>query len=94
MNALVTLAAVCPTPPPGAQAPVDQITGYVLWVVLWLFRISMVVALGGIAAGRFLAMPHASKAGIIGVAVAVGCGIAYLVLPGILKTIIGAGCIE
>ena len=87
------LPAVCPTAPPGAQAHVDKITGYVLWAVLAFFVIGLVVGVGGIVAGRVFQMQHASKAGVVGIAVVFAAALSYLVLPPILGTMLGSGCV-
>jgi hypothetical protein len=84
---------VCPLAPPGAQQYADQITGYVLWGVGILFIVGVVVAIGAIVAGRIFAMPHASKAGIVSIFVAMLAGIAYMVVPTIVASILGSGCI-
>jgi len=90
---LSTLPQVCPVAPPGAQAYADQLMGYVLWAVIALFVLGVVISIGAIVAGRIVGMPHASKAGIVGVAVIFLAVIAYLVLPGIVHTMTGNGCI-
>jgi len=84
---------VCPVAPPGAQQYADQITGYVLWGVGILFIVGVVVAIGAIVAGRIFAMPHASKAGIVSIFVSMLAGIAYMVVPSIVDSILGSGCI-
>ncbi|MCW5952298.1 MAG: hypothetical protein KIT69_08580 [Propionibacteriaceae bacterium] len=84
---------VCPVAPPGAQQYADQITGYVLWGVGILFIVGVVVAIGAIVAGRIFSMPHASKAGIVSIFVAMLAGIAYMVVPSIVTSILGSGCI-
>lgn len=96
MNTLTPLLIplqVCPVAPPGAQQYADQITGYVLWGVGILFIVGVVVAIGAIVAGRIFAMPHASKAGIVSIFVAMLSGIAYMVVPSIVSSILGSGCI-
>ena len=84
---------ICPVAPPGAQQYADQLTGYVLWGVLALFVVGVVVALGAVVAGRIFGMPHASKAGVTGVVVVFIAAIAYMVLPSMVASITGAGCI-
>lgn len=96
MNTLTPLLIplqVCPVAPPGAQQYADQITGYVLWGVGILFIVGVVVAIGAIVAGRIFSMPHASKAGIVSIFVAMLSGIAYMVVPSIVSSILGSGCI-
>ena len=84
---------VCPKAPPGAQAYADDITGYVLWGVGILFAVAVVVAIGGILGGRIFNMPHASKAGVVGIFVVIVAAIAFVVAPGIVDSILGNGCI-
>lgn len=86
-------AAVCPVAPDGAQAYVDKITGYVLWGVLALFVIGIVTSIGAVVAGRIFSMQHASKAGVVGVAVVFGAALMYLILPPILSAFLGTGCV-
>ena len=92
-TAIMAATKICPKAPPGAVAPTNEITGYVLWGVITLFAISVIVALGAIIAGRVFGMPHASKVGVISVVVVFICAVAYLVLPGMVNGILGNGCI-
>ena len=85
--------AVCPVAPPGAQQYADQLTGYVLWGVLALFVVGVVVSIGAIVAGRIFAMPHASKAGVVGLAVIFLAAIAYMIMPAIVSAVTGSGCV-
>lgn len=85
--------AVCPVAPPGAQKYADQLTGYVLWGVLALFVVGVVVSIGAIVAGRIFAMPHASKAGVVGLAVIFLAAIAYMIMPAIVSAVTGTGCV-
>lgn len=84
---------VCPKAPPGAQVHVDSIMGYVLWGVGILFVLGIVVGIGAVVAGRLFGMPHASRAGIVGLIMVFIAVIAYLVLPGILDAMLGSGCV-
>ena len=95
ITGLVGLAPldVCPRAPGNAQTYVDQITGYVLWGVGILFVIAVVVAIGAIVAGRLFSIPHASKVGVVSIVVVFLAAIAYLVLPGLLKALLGSGCV-
>ena len=98
MNSLIASivtapAAICPVAPPGAQAHANTLIGYVLWGVLALFFVGVVVSIGAIVAGRVFSMPHASKAGVVGVVVVFIAAVAYVVAPGMLATITGAGCV-
>ena len=86
-------AAVCPIAPPQAPVPADTVTGYVLWGVITLMVLGVVVAIGSVVGGRVFAMPHASKAGVVGVVVVFVSAVAYMVVPGMLSAIIGSGCI-
>lgn len=92
-NPLLIPMKVCPKAPPGAQAYADDITGYVLWGVGILFGVAVVVAIGGILGGRIFNMPHASKAGVVGIFVVIVSAIAFVVAPGIVDSILGNGCI-
>jgi len=84
---------ICPVAPGNAQKYVDQITGYVLWGVGILFLVAIVVSIGAIVAGRLFSMPHASKVGVISIVVVFFCAIAYMVLPGLVGSLMGSGCI-
>ncbi len=90
---LGALQQVCPTAPGNAQVYADQLLGYILWGVKSLFYAAMVVSFGGVLGGRLLNIPHASKVGVVGIAVVFVTGMAYLVLPGVFTTMFGAGCI-
>jgi len=98
MNSLIASiatapAAICPVAPPGAEAHANTRIGYVLWGVLALLFVVIVVSIGAIVAGRVFSMPHASKAGVVGVVVVFIAAVAYVVAPGMLATITGAGCV-
>ncbi len=98
MNSLIASiatapAAICPVAPPGAEAHANTLIGYVLWGVLALFFVGLVVAVGAIVAGRLFSMPHASKAGVVGVVVVFISAVVYVVAPGMLATITGSGCV-
>ena len=84
---------ICPKAPPGAQQYADQITGYVLWGVIILFLVGVVIGIGAIVAGLIFNMPHSSKVGIISIFVVVMAAIAYMVMPSIVDSILGSGCI-
>lgn len=86
-------AQVCPKAPPGAVGPTNEITGYVLWGVIVLFGIAVIIGLGAVLAGRIFGMSHSSKVGVISLVVVFVCAVAYLVLPGMLDSILGRGCI-
>jgi hypothetical protein len=92
LPALVALD-ICPKAPGNAEHYTNVILGYVLWGVGILFVVAIVVAVGAIVAGRVFSMPHASKLGVVSIVVVFIAAIAYLVLPGILKALMGSGCI-
>jgi len=84
---------VCPVAPGDAQKYIDQITGYVLWGVLILFVVGIVVAIGAVVAGRLFSMPHASKVGVVSIAVVFLAAVGYMILPGMIGGITGSGCV-
>ena len=84
------ITQVCPVAPPGAQKYADQLMGYLLWGVGILFILGVIVGIAAIVGGR---MPHASKAGVVGVVLVFVAIIAYLVLPGIVRAMTGSGCV-
>ena len=86
-------AQVCPVAPPGAQKYADQLMGYLLWGVGLLFILGVIVGIAAIVGGRVFSMPHASKAGVVGVVLVFVAIIAYLVLPGIVRAMTGSGCV-
>lgn len=92
-EAAVALPMVCPKAPPGAQVHVDTIMGYVLWGVGVLIAFGVFTSLGAFIGGRVFSMPHASKAGIIGMVVILVGVIGYFVLPPIVETMMGTGCV-
>ena len=84
---------ICPKAPPGAQQYADQLTGYVLWAVNILFAVGVIIGIGAIVAGRIFNMPHSSKVGIVSIFVVVMAAIAYMVMPSLVDSILGSGCI-
>ena len=84
---------ICPIAPPGAQQYADQITGYVLWGVLALFVVGIIVSIGGMVLGRVLSMPHASKTGVVGILVVFVSAVLYTVVPSMVASITGSGCV-
>ena len=87
------ITQVCPVAPPGAQQYADQLMGYLLWGVGILFILGVIVGIAAIVGGRVFSMPHASKAGVVGVVLVFVAIIAYLVLPGIVRAMTGSGCV-
>ena len=65
----------------------------VLWGVGLLFILGVVVGIGAIVGGRAFSMPHASKAGVVGIVLVFAAIIGYLVLPGIVRAMTGSGCV-
>jgi hypothetical protein len=92
-TAMLVAQKICPKPPPGAVEPTNEITAYVLWAVIAIMGLAILIGLGAIAGGRLFAMPHASKVGVISIAVIFVGGIALLVLPGMFNAFIGKGCV-
>ena len=93
-STLATLGGkICPIAPPGAQQYADQLMGYVLWGVGILFTLGIVVGIGAVVGGRIFGMPHASKAGVVGLAMVFVAVIGYLILPGIVSAMTGNGCV-
>ena len=88
------VAAVCPQAPPGAQAPVDQLTGYLLWGVIALFIVGFAILIAVAVGATFFRMPHAAKGALAGMAVLFVAAIGYFVGPEILNVILGSGCID
>ena len=93
LTPLMVPLEICPVAPPGAQKYADQISGYVLWGVIALFSVGAIILVGAIVAGLVFHMPHASKAGVVGLVVILLAAVAYLVVPGIVQAMLGNGCI-
>lgn len=93
VSAYSNVKAVCPVAPPGAQAPVDELTGYVLWGVIALFAVSVVVLIGCIVGGIVFRMSHAAKGALVGLVGVLVSAVGYLVGPSILDGILGSGCV-
>lgn len=92
-DATVVVAKVCPKAPPGAVGPTNDITGYVLWGVIALMGIAVLVGLGAVVGGRLFSMPHASKVGIVSLCVVFVCAVALAILPAMLDSFVGSGCV-
>ncbi|QOK24179.1 hypothetical protein IGS73_07420 [Janibacter indicus] len=90
---VLSMPTVCPVAPPGAQAHADELMGYVLWGMGILFILGLIIGVGAVVAGRVFAMPHASKAGVVSLVVVFVAVIGYLILPGILESMTGSGCV-
>ena len=91
-QAAQTLAAVCPVAPPGMQAYLDQVLGWVKWGVIGLITITALVSVGAIGVGKIFAMPHASSRGAIGVAVSVIMAILFVTIVAVINGVVGSGC--
>ena len=84
---------ICPVAPTGVSAYTDQISGMVLWSVLWLFGIAALVSVGAILVGRATHSPHLSKGGIIGLAGVLVLAVVLMGGYGMLNGILGDGCV-
>lgn len=93
IEALQLAQKICPKAPPGAVGPANEITAYILWGVIAIMGLALLIGLGAVAGGRLFSMPHASKVGVVSIAVIFVAGIALLVLPGMFNAFIGNGCI-
>ena len=58
-----------------------------------LSALGISIGIAAIVGGRVFSMPHASKAGVVGVVLVFVAIIAYLVLPGIVRAMTGSGCV-
>lgn len=92
-RATLMTTRICPVAPPGAQANVNHIEGYVLWGIGILFGIGVLIGLGAIIAGRIFGLPHASKAGVVSIVIVFVCIIAFFTLPGMVSSMMGNGCV-
>ena len=92
ISAVHTLAAVCPSAPPGMQTYQDQVIGWIKWGVIALIIATALVSVGAIGVGKIFAMPHASSRGAIGVAVAVIMAILFVTIVAVIDGVIGSGC--
>ena len=90
MTATSTLLAekICPKAPPGAVDPTNDITSYVLWGVIAIMGLAILIGLGAVAGGRLFSMPHASKVGVMGIAVIFVCCMVLLLLSGMFNDFI------
>lgn len=84
---------VCPIAPPGVETYTNQISGNVLWAVLWLFFIAFAVSIGAILVGRATHSPHLSKGGIIGLAGVLVLAVVLMAGYGMMTGILGTGCV-
>lgn len=94
MNPTLIPFEICAKMPPGAEAAMADINGYVLWVVLAIFGTAALVGIGAIVTGRLLGMPHVTKGGVVTlIVVAVAAVLLPVYLP-ILQGLLGStGCI-
>ena len=84
---------ICPVAPTGVSVYTDQISGMVLWVIIWLFGIATLVSVGAILVGRATHSPHLSKGGIIGLAGVMMLAVVLMGGYGMLTGILGDGCV-
>ena len=84
---------ICPVAPTGVATYTDQISGMVLWSVLWLFGIAVLVSVGAILVGPATPAPHLSKGGIIGLAGVLVLAVVLMGGYGMLNGILGNGCV-
>ena len=90
--AVHTLAAVCPSAPPGMQTYQDQVIGWIKWGVIALIIATALVSVGAIGVGKIFAMPHASSRGAIVVAVSVIMAILFVTIIAVINGVVGSGC--
>lgn len=90
--AVHTLAAVCPSAPPGMQGYQDQVIGWVKWGVIGMIIIAALISIGAIVLGKIFSMPHASSRGAVGLAVTVIAAILFVTIIGVINGIVGSGC--
>jgi hypothetical protein len=93
VHATLVAQKICPKAPPGAVEPTNEITSYVLWGVIAIMGLAILVGVGAVAGGRLFSMPHASRVGVVSIAVVFVAGIALLVLPGVFNAFVGTGCV-
>lgn len=86
------MTRVCPRVPPGAEAFYTEIMGYALWMVGAVFLGALLISIGLLVAGKFFHIRQLGMAGGVGILVTFGALLLYLVLPGILRAMYGAGC--
>lgn len=90
---VATLATVCPVAPAGAAAPVNELTGNMLWFLKIAFPTAIAVCILLIVAGRMANARVLVGVGAGGIAIVFLCGIGFLVLPGMISGMVGGGCI-
>ncbi len=83
---------VCPRVPPGAQEFYNELMGYAVWMVGAIFAGALLISIGLIVAGKFFHIRMLSMAGGAGILVTFGTLLLYLILPGIMRAMYGAGC--
>lgn len=86
------LPKVCPTIVPGLESFYQDIMGYTLQTVAYTFFGALAVCLLLMVLGKAFHMRALSLAGGVGVLVVFGALLLYLILPGILRAMFGAGC--
>jgi len=70
-----TMAAVCPSAPPGMQNYQDQVIGWVKWGVIAIIVITALVSLGaiGVAVAVIMAILFVTILGVINGVIGSGC---------------------
>lgn len=84
---------ICPVAPTNVSGFTDQISGNVLWVVIWMFGIALLVSVGAILAGKAIHAPHITKGGVTGLAGTVATAVVLMAIFGIVNGILGSGCV-
>ncbi len=87
------LSAVCPQEIPGAKTYTDQLTGHLMWVVIIGAPIVALVAILAIGGGRVLGIPMMTKGGVITLCVILIVVILYFVMPPMIDSFFGDGCV-
>lgn len=91
MNTLAT--RICPKPIPGVGRAFDDLTGYGLWILGFLFGLGVLITIGAALTGWLAASHGATKIAIRSGATVLGAAIALPVLWGLVQLFRGAGCV-
>ena len=90
--AMSLLVAACAVPG-SQQGEVEVRSGVIEQITPVQIESTHQAGVGAVVGGRVFSMPHASKAGVVGVVLVFVAIIAYLVLPGIVRAMTGSGCV-
>ena len=85
---------VCPVAPGDAQQYTDELTGNALWFVIMMFGVALLISTGFVLAGKIGNSPRLVAVGVGGYVVTFLVAVAFLIFPGILSDMLGAGCID